>query len=42
MDKVEVPLGKTESFSGGYMGANEFIVYNTNQIKMKYLVKFEM
>ena len=40
--KVEVPLGKTENFKGGHMGANEFIVYNTNQIKMKYLVKFEM
>ena len=36
---ISVPLGKTQDFSGGGMGANEFIVYNTNQIRMRYLVK---
>ena len=39
---IEVPMGKQENFSGGYMGCNEFIVYNTNQIRMKYLVKCKM
>jgi len=37
---VEIPMGKMESFPKGGMGANEWVVYNTNQIKMKYLVKF--
>ena len=39
---VEVPMGKETEFKGGYMGCNEFIVYNTNQIKMRYLVKVKM
>jgi hypothetical protein len=27
---IEVPLGTKETFNGGGMGHNEFIVYNTN------------
>ena len=26
---IEIPLGETENFPGGGMGANEFVVYNT-------------
>ena len=36
---VNVPLGKLKGYNGGSMGANEFIVYDTNQIKMRYLVR---
>ena len=36
---ISVPLGKIQEFNGGGMNANEFIVYNTNQIRMRYLVK---
>ena len=39
---IEVPLGKKQDFSGGYMGHNEFIVYNTRQVRMRYLVKVKM
>ena len=40
LDKdIEVPLGPKKSFPGGYMGHNEFIVYNTNQIRMRYILK---
>jgi len=35
---VEVPCGKIQNYSEGGMGANEFVVYNTNQIKMRYIV----
>ena len=42
MDKdIEVPMGLAKSFKDGGMGANEFVVYNTNQIKMRYLVQFQ-
>ena len=27
---IEVPLGKTEHYNAGGMGANEWVVYNTN------------
>jgi len=37
---VEVPYGKVvQNPNGNYMGHNEFIVYNVNQVKMRYLVK---
>jgi hypothetical protein len=36
---IEVPMGKRQDFSGGGVGYNEFIVYNTNQIRMRFLVK---
>ena len=42
MGDVEVPLGETENYSQGGMGCNEFIVYNTRQIKMKYLVRIKV
>jgi len=39
---IELPLGKVESFKNGGMGNNEFIVYNTNQIRMRYLVRCKL
>ena len=39
---VEVPMGKAINYSPNGMGANEFIVYNTNQIKMRYMIKWKM
>ena len=39
---IQVPLGKSQDFSGGGMCLNEFIVYNTNQIRMRYLVKVKV
>lgn len=36
---IEVPLGQKEHFSGGGRCYNEFIVYNTNQVRIRYLVK---
>ena len=39
---VVVPLGKLQDFrDGNFMGANEYIVYNTNQIKMHYIVRIK-
>lgn len=35
---VVVPMGKGITDNNKYMGANEYIVYNTNQIQMRYLV----
>lgn len=37
----KVPLGPGEkvTLNGGYLQYNEYIVYNTNQIKMKFLLK---
>lgn len=37
-----IPNGKAIHVSGGGGGPNEFIVYNTNQVKMKYLIKVKM
>ena len=42
MAEYEVPYGKIVNNKEGHMGYNEFIVYNTNQIKMKYLVKVKL
>ena len=43
MGDIEIPLGEVENYnSGGWMGANEFVVYKTNQIKMKYLVRIKV
>ena len=41
---VEVPMGKEMSNSDpmAYMGTNEWIVYNTNQVKARYLMRFKM
>jgi len=37
---IEVPLGKVENHSDGRGSCpNEFVVYNTNQIKMRYIVR---
>ena len=38
-NSVEIPLGRQKDVPGGGMGANEFVVYNTNQIKMRYIVR---
>ena len=37
---IEVPMGKPENYSGGGMPVNEWVVYNTNQVKIRYIVKF--
>jgi len=45
LDKdIEVPCGKQEDFnkSGACISANEWVVYNTNQIRMRYLLTFKM
>ena len=39
---VEMPLGEVEDYPAGGMGANEFVVYKTNQIQMKYLVRVKV
>ena len=39
---VEVPLGSIENVPKGGMGCNEFVVYNTNQIKMRYIVRCKL
>lgn len=36
---IEIPLGKTKEFKKGHMCNDEFIVYNTNQIRMRYILK---
>ena len=36
---VMVPMGPQSSDPKGGMGHNEFIVYNTKQVKMRYIVK---
>ena len=40
-DGIEVPLGTQERVKtkGACRGCNEFVVYNTNQIKMRYIVR---
>lgn len=38
-DDVEVPLGTVTRVNDAYMGANEFVVYNTNQVRMRYIVR---
>lgn len=38
---IEIPMGKPEYFSGGGMPVNEWIVYNTNQVRIRYIVKFK-
>jgi len=39
---ITVPLGQLESVKDAYMGANEFVVYNTNQIRMRFLVRMKV
>jgi hypothetical protein len=39
---IEIPVGKVENFSSGGMGHNEYIVYNTNQVRMRYLVRCKL
>lgn len=43
MKNIVVPNGKpTETKSGSYMGHNEYIVYNINQARIKYILRMEM
>ena len=38
-----VPMGNViNNPNGGYMGVNEYIVYDTSQIMFHYLIKFQM
>lgn len=39
---LEVPMGKLKDVKTNWWGPNEWIVYNTNQIKLRYLIKFKM
>jgi len=39
---IELPLGQAQDFSEGGMCHNEYIIYNTNQVKMRYLVKCKL
>lgn len=40
---VMVPKGKpVPTNSGSYMGHNEYIVYNINQTRIKYILRMEM
>ncbi len=41
LDNVTVPLGKLININSPLagMGANEFIIYNTNQVRMEYIVR---
>ena len=41
LNGVTVPLGSIKHHDGNLMGCNEFIVYNTNQIKMHYIVRIK-
>jgi hypothetical protein len=37
---ITIPCGKmTQAPTSGYLGHNEYIVYNTNQIRLRYLLK---
>jgi hypothetical protein len=38
---LEVPMGKLKDVKTDWWGPNEWIVYNTNQIKLRYLIKFK-
>lgn len=41
--EVIVPKGKPEpTNSGSWMGHNEYIVYNINQARIKYILRMEM
>lgn len=38
-----VPKGKpTQTGSGSYMGHNEYIVYNMNQARIRYVIEMNM
>jgi poly [ADP-ribose] polymerase len=41
LEGCKVPIGQGEkvNINGGYLQYNEYIVYNTNQIRMKFLLK---
>ena len=39
---VTVPNGKPVPQAGGGMCANEFVIYNKNQVKLRYIVKWKM
>lgn len=42
-DSYVVPCGKAKpTGSGSYMGHNEYIVYDTSQAKIRYVVKMKM
>ena len=39
---IEVPVGDVKNHDGNtWWGPSEFIVYNTNQIRLRYIVKFK-
>lgn len=43
LNGVTVPKGKpVATGSGSYMGHNEYIVYNINQARIKYILRMDM
>lgn len=43
LKKMVVPNGKAEpTGSGSYMGHNEFIIYNINQARIRYVIQMDM
>ena len=43
LDGFNVPAGKpSPTNSGSWMGHNEYIVYNVNQAKIRYVVRMKM
>jgi len=42
VEEYEVPCGKAKSLNNGGRYHNEYIVYNTQQIKMRYLLKVKI
>lgn len=43
LNGITVPKGKPVSTgSGSYMGHNEFIVYNMNQARIRYVLRMDM
>ena len=39
---IWIPNGSTKVNNNGGMGHNEYIVYNINQVRMRYLIKCKM
>lgn len=43
LNGITVPKGKAvQTKSGSWMGHNEFIVYNTNQARIRYIVRMKI
>ena len=36
---IDVPTGKPEEQQGGELWSNEFVVYDTSQVRMRFLLR---